>query len=262
MGDCLERDSAANESHTMPDSFEAAAALCRAAGSIVSLTGAGISVDCGIPDFRSPGGLWTQFSPDEYATLDVFLANPHKAWVFYRALGAKLFGKQPGPAHLALARLEDAGLLPGIVTQNIDGLHTLAGSRKVVEVHGDYRQLQCLQCGRLQTATTDLLETSDLPTCPECRFPLKPNVVLFGEWVRQLEKVDLLLADCDVLLVIGTSAQVYPVAGAPHEVLKRGGTLMEFNVERTVLTPKTRFFFEGPAAMTVPRLVESILGSG
>ncbi|MBP7517356.1 MAG: RNA polymerase subunit sigma, partial [Desulfobulbus sp.] len=127
-----------------PEALAAAAARLRSARKAVALTGAGVSVASGIPDFRSAGGLWTVFSPDEYATLEVFHRDPAKAWELYRALGRTLLGRSPNPAHHALAEMERQGLIQGIITQNVDNLHQQAGSTRVFEIHGDHQHLQCL----------------------------------------------------------------------------------------------------------------------
>jgi len=240
-----------------------------------ALTGAGISVESGIPDFRSPDGLWAIFSPEEYATLDVFLGEPEKAWKLYRAIGESLEGKEPNPAHHALADLERAGRLFGIVTQNVDGLHQAAGSRKVVEIHGDHQHLQCLNCGDLEEVTAEHYTGVEIPRCRRCDSPLKPNVVLFGEGVRGFDEIEAILDDCDLLLVVGTSAQVYPAAGLPGLVKGQGGLIYEFNLSETDLTRgdaaggafgnflfasgatgKTDFFFRGKASETLPLLAE------
>ncbi len=202
----------------------------------VALTGAGISVESGIPDFRSPGGLWTVFPPDEYAGLDVFLHNPEKAWRLYRAIDRTLAGAAPNPAHEALARLECAGHLAGIITQNVDGLHQRAGNRTVVEMHGDHQQLQCLDCGKLVAVDASVRKGEHVPRCRQCDSPLKPNVVLFGENVRGTRRIDALLDGCDLLLVVGTSAQVYPAASLPGLVKANDGLILEFNTETTALT--------------------------
>jgi len=180
------------------------------ARSAAALTGAGISVGSGIPDFRSQGGLWTRFSPDEYATLEVFLENPGKAWGLYRELGRKLQDKKPNRAHRVLADFEAHGYLKGIVTQNIDSLHQSAGNRYVFEIHGDHTQLQCIRCGYLEPVEEHHFLEGDVPLCADCSYPLKPNIVLFGENVRSLEEITFFIQHCDLLLVIGTSASVYP----------------------------------------------------
>lgn len=202
----------------------------------VALTGAGISVESGIPDFRSPGGLWTQFSPDEYASLEVFLHKPEKAWQLYRAMGKVLEGKKPNTSHTILAALEQRGMLHGVVTQNVDMLHQLAGSSNVLEIHGDHHHLQCLRCGELEPVTPEHFSSDVIPTCKQCASLLKPNVVLFGESVRRLDDIHALLAYCDLLLVIGTSAQIYPAAGLPMIVKQNNGLIYEFNLEETALS--------------------------
>ncbi len=235
-----------------------AAAVLRAAGKVVALTGAGISVGSGIPDFRSPGGLWTVFSPEQYATLEVFHSNPAKAWELFRALGKVLVGKEPNPAHRALAELEALGLLAGIITQNIDNLHQQAGSSRVFEIHGDHQHLQCLHCHSLVPVDPHLYQSTTIPHCAHCATPLKPNVVLFGEAVRDLEAIHTFVADCDLLLVIGTSAQVYPAAGLPSLVRQNGGWLFECNRESVLaLSTRVDYFLSGAVEQTLPALVEA-----
>ncbi len=224
----------------------------------LALTGAGISVESGIPDFRSSEGLWRIFPPEEYATLEVFRANPEKAWRLYRALGEILEGKQPNPAHHALADLERRGRLQAVITQNIDGLHQMAGNRRVIEVHGEHRHVHCLQCSWRRPVSADDYSAPEVPACRRCRSPLKPNVVLFGEWVRDLTEVERLLERCDALLVVGTSAAVIPVAWLPLRVLERGGQVFEFNLEETELTEAAQFFFEGQAGEWLAAFAEAV----
>lgn len=238
-----------------------AVGLLKRANKVAALTGAGISVASGIPDFRSPGGLWSVYAPDEYATLDVFYHNPAKAWDLYRALGRTLVGKTANPAHQALADLENKGVLHGIITQNIDNLHQQAGSRTVLEIHGDHQHLQCLQCSVLEPVCQEHLDSGSVPVCPNCEFPLKPNVVLFGEAVRHLGEIQDLIEECDLLLVIGTSAQVYPAAGLPGIVKRNGGIIFEFNKEQalggspySVVGTMTDYFFRGDVVNTLPEL--------
>lgn len=221
----------------------------------VAFTGAGISVESGIDDFRSPGGLWSKYSPDEYATLDVFKRYPEKAWMLYRELGKGLVGKEPNGAHHVLASMEKQGLLQGVVTQNIDNLHQDAGSSVVLEIHGDHKHLQCIFCGDLALLSADILTDQQVPLCVHCGQALKPNVVLFGENVRHLEEINQLLHRCDVLLVIGTSANVYPAAALPLQVKGQGGSVFAFNLEETDLTRTSShfgsasdYFFQGRAS--------------
>lgn len=242
-----------------------AAALLNGSKKNVALTGAGVSVGSGIPDFRSAGGLWSVYAPDEYATLEVFRRTPEKAWELYRALGNTLLGKVSNPAHLALAELERRGGLAGIVTQNVDNLHQQAGSQTVLEIHGDHQHLQCLQCGHLEEVSEKHYRDMVMPRCPDCAAPLKPNVVLFGEAVRKLDEIEMLTQGCEVLLVVGTSAQVYPAAGLPLAVKQWGGHIFEFNLEQALGRDRfsgasliTDYFFEGDVEDTLPMLLEAM----
>jgi NAD-dependent deacetylase len=242
-----------------------AAAHFSSAANAAALTGAGISVNSGIADFRSPGGVWSVFSPAEYATLEVFLRNPRKAWQLYREMGKGLLGKKPNRAHQVLADLEKNGQLKGLVTQNVDNLHQAAGSKNVLEIHGDHQHLQCLQCGHLTPVTEHHYRMDGVPACECCNYPYKPNVVLFGEAVRSLDRIEELLAGCDLLLVIGTSAQVYPAAGLPELVKQQGGLIYEFNQVQTLDQPGSRnrnplsdFFFQGDLTTTLPLFSDAV----
>jgi NAD-dependent deacetylase len=237
----------------------------KSASCAAALTGAGISVNSGIADFRSPGGVWTVFSPDEYATIDVFLRNPKKAWQLYREMGKSLMGKKPNCAHEVLVEFETQGLLKGLVTQNVDNLHQAAGSRNVLEIHGDHQHLQCLRCGDVVPVTEEHYLMTGVPSCRHCHYPYKPNVVLFGEAVRNIEAIEELLSDCDLLLVIGTSAAVYPAAGLPALVKGQGGRVFEFNREQALAADSPRmplvdFFFAGDLADTLPMFGRAVLG--
>jgi NAD-dependent deacetylase len=240
----------------------AADALARAER-VAALTGAGISTESGIPDFRSAGGLWAIFDPGEYATLSCFLREPEKAWRMYRALAASLVGRRPNAGHVALARLEEAGRLQGIVTQNIDGLHQAAGSRHVMELHGEARNLQCLACGRLEPARVAHLTPGPAPHCEDCGAFLKPNVVLFEEAVRDLDRAGELVRECDLLLVIGTSTEVVPAGALPARVRAGGGSILEFNLEPTAQTAsglgRSGAFVAGRVGTTLPLVVDRAL---
>jgi len=207
------------------------AELIRSAGSVVALTGAGISVPSGIPDFRSPGtGLWENVDPMEVAHISVWRRAPERFWGFYGQRFAALEGKRPNGAHRALAELEAAGRLDAVITQNIDGLHAAAGSRDVVEVHGSIATASCLACGaRVSLAETRrrLEEAVDgVPRC-DCERPLKPDVVLFGELLDEaaMARASDLATRADLMLCIGSSLEVYPVAGLPELTLEAGGRI-------------------------------------
>jgi NAD-dependent deacetylase len=197
----------------------------------VALTGAGVSVPSGIPDFRTPGsGLWSNVNPMEVAHIDAFHRDPDRFWRFYGERFASLHDRRPNPAHEALAELERRGLLRGVITQNIDRLHRLAGSRRVVEVHGSIDRSVCLDCGvevGLEGVLELLSQRQGAPSCERCGRPLKPDVVLFGELLPEaaVAEAQALAADADLMLCIGSSLEVYPVAALPEVTLGHGGSL-------------------------------------
>jgi NAD-dependent deacetylase len=206
--------------------------LMREADSVVALTGAGISVPSGIPDFRTPGtGLWERVDPMEVAHIDAFNNDPARFWSFYGERFATLAGKQPNGAHLALVALERQGRLDAVITQNVDMLHARAGTRKLVEMHGSIATCSCPRCGSrvaLQAARELLRAAADgVPRCADCTGALKPDVVLFGEMLAAgpLERARLLCEEADVLLCIGSSLEVHPVAGLPGLTAAAGGTV-------------------------------------
>ncbi len=210
---------------------ERLAELVREADSVVALTGAGISVPSGIPDFRSPGtGLWANVDPMAVAHIDVFRRDPTRFWSFYGSRFDALDGKEPNDAHRALATLEERGLLDAVVTQNIDRLHRKAGTSSLVEVHGTIDHSSCLACGLqfpLDVVRERLGAAADgVPRC-DCGAPLKPDVVLFGELLPEaaLARASALAAEADVLLCVGSSLEVFPVAQLPEMTLAAGGSV-------------------------------------
>jgi NAD-dependent deacetylase len=224
---------------TVQTSAARLAELIRDAGSVVALTGAGISVPSGIPDFRTPGtGLWANVDPMEVAHIDVFRTDPERFWRFYGERFQTLEGIEPNRAHAALAELEHAGLLDAVITQNIDRLHARAGSRELVEVHGTIARSLCLQC-RAGYVLADVrarqaADAGRIPRC-DCGAPLKPDVVLFGEYlpVAALERAQRLAATADLLICIGSSLEVYPVAELPELTLEAGGRVAILTQGRT-----------------------------
>jgi NAD-dependent deacetylase len=202
------------------------AELIRSASSVVALTGAGVSVPSGIPDFRSPGtGLWENVDPMEVAHISVWRREPERFWGFYGQRFTTLEGKQPNRAHRALAELE----VP-VITQNIDGLHAAAGSRDVIEIHGSIATASCLVDGRRYELgeTRARLEAAEdgVPRC-DCGAPLKPDVTLFGELLDEaaMTRASALAAGADLMLCVGSSLEVYPAAGLPELTLQAGGRL-------------------------------------
>ena len=212
----------------------ALAELIRAHQPCVALTGAGVSTESGIPDFRSPTGIWADFDPREYATLGAFRRDPEKVWRFYAPRFSMLTDAEPNAEHSALADLEELGLLRAVVTQNIDLLHTRAGSRDVVEVHGSIRTSSCPSCrARYRLAdVVGLLEAGEgAPRCTRCETVLKPDVVFFDELLPEaaIERAYTLAREARLLLVVGSSLEVYPVAGLPQETLDAGGRVAVVN---------------------------------
>ena len=207
------------------------AGLIHSAGSVVALTGAGVSVPSGIPDFRSPGtGLWEKVDPMEVAHIDVFRREPERFWSFYGGRFATLGEKQPNGAHAALVELERRGLLDAVITQNIDMLHRRAGTTELVEVHGSIATSSCDACGEtyeLDDARERVEAAADgVPRC-DCGRPLKPDVVLFGELLPEqaMRRAFALAAGADLLLCVGSSLEVYPVAGLPELTMRGGGQI-------------------------------------
>jgi NAD-dependent deacetylase len=228
----------------------------------VALTGAGVSTESGIPDFRSADGIWARYDPMEYASIEAFRRDPVKVWEFYgKRLGALLEAK-PNAAHDALAELERRGLLTAVITQNIDRLHALAGSRDVVEVHGSIATSVCLRCGT--TATLEdvlaLLEDAPAPACPSCGAILKPNVVMFGELlpVAAIDRAFELARTARLLLVVGSTLEVYPVAGLPLETIGAGGAIAIVNRGPTALDEVATLRIEGSAGEILGRVVEEL----
>jgi NAD-dependent deacetylase len=230
----------------------------------VVLTGAGISTESGIPDFRSPTGLWAQFDPMEYATIEAFRTDPEKVWRFYSPRVWMLTEAEPNAAHYALAELERLGLVRAVVTQNIDLLHERAGSRDVVEVHGSIRTSTCPHCGAshsLERVLALLAERPDAaPRCASCAAVLKPDVVFFGELLpeREMERAYELARSAGLLLVVGSSLEVFPVAGLPHETLAAGGQVAIVNLGPTAFDGRAAVTVEASAAEVLPEVTRIV----
>ena len=205
--------------------------MLREARSALVLTGAGVSVPSGIPDFRSPGtGIWEKVNPMEVAHIDAFRRQPDRFWHFYGERFASLVDKQPNPAHEAIAELERRGLIRGVVTQNVDRLHRRAGSRNVIEVHGSIDWSVCPDCGgrtKLERVLEMIAEHPGAPECPACIAPLKPDVVLFGEMLPEdaLSDAYALAAEADLIVCVGSSLEVFPVASLPGVTRDGGGRI-------------------------------------
>lgn len=248
----------------LPD-VHLAADIIRSSKRTVVLTGAGISTPSGIPDFRSPNvGLWEQYDPSEVASLISFRYDPVKFYQALRPLALKVFQAQPNPAHHALARMEQAGYVFVIITQNADSLHQKAGSKNVLEVHGSMRTLTCVSCYR-KVPSSGLIEAyidrGEIPYCQNCGGVLKPDLILFGEqlpaktWLRALESS----MTCDLMIVAGSSLEVLPVAGLPMRALERGAHLIIINRTPTYLDVRADVLFHEDVAIVVPAIAKELL---
>jgi NAD-dependent deacetylase len=236
---------------------KAAETICQAQKT-VALTGAGISVESGIPDFRSAGGLWERFDPMEYGTIQAFRANPEKVWTMLHEMSALIKKAQPNPAHIGLARLQEMGKLPHIITQNIDNLHQAAGATGVIEFHGNCETLVCLSCD--ECFGVEEVEDGITPRCA-CGTILKPNVVFFGEPIPSgtLPETYALVSSCHALLVVGTSAEVTPANTIPYTAKMAKAEIIEINLMPTVLTGTlTDIFLQGKASEIVTELVQEV----
>jgi len=243
-------------------SIERLAGLVRERKPCVVLTGAGVSTESGIPDFRSPGGLWAEFDPLEYGSIEAFRADPAKVWRFYAPRFSVLTEAEPNDAHRALAALERAGHVHAVVTQNIDLLHERAGSRDVIEVHGSIRTSTCPGCGeRYELARVlELLADAPVPACPACGGVLKPDVVFFGELLPQeaIDRAFALAASAGLLLVVGSALEVHPVAGLPYETLNAGGAVAIVNRGPTAFDSRATLKLDGSAGETLAALVRAL----
>lgn len=224
----------------------------------IALTGAGISVESGIPDFRSAGGLWTRYDPSEFASIATFMSNPEKVWKMHREVEGLITTAKPNRAHIGMGTLEKMGLLHTIITQNVDNLHQAGGANNVIEYHGNASTLICLSCGKRYKMTD---KSGEFPPGCECGRILKPDVVFFGETIPSdaLNRSFLLASKAQALIVVGTSATVSPANTIPGIAKQNGAKIIEINNERTPLTDGvTDIFLQGKAAGIIERLVEAV----
>ena len=238
-------------------SIKKAAETIAAGRRIVALTGAGISVESGIPPFRGKGGLWEIYDPMEYATIDAFMRNPKKVWqVLLMAMIDTLEKAEPSKGHSGLASLESMNRLKTVITQNVDGLHQMAGSTDVIEFHGSFAAFRCMNC----TERVDIkdLNLTTLPPRCGCGGIYRPEVVFFGEMIPpdHLRRSRNIAEQCDVMLVVGTSATVQPAAELPHIAKRTGAAIIEINPENTPLTHGiSDIFLKGEAGIVMEELV-------
>ena len=243
----------------MKDPYRQAAAAIKHASMTIAVTGAGISAESGIPTFRGHGGIWDKYPPEEYATIDAYNADPEKVWAFWKELAATLGACKPNPAHFALAELEKMNLVQAVITQNVDNLHEAAGSRNVIEYHGNARWLVCPRCRHRDPL--DFGQHGSSPPYCFCGTLMKPDVVMFGEAIPSQALVESarFAEACNAVIVVGTSAQVYPAARLPVLAKQSGAFIIEANIEQTDFTSTiTDAFLDGPAGETLPKLLQRV----
>ncbi|ABO09379.1 NAD-dependent protein deacetylase [Pyrobaculum calidifontis] len=225
----------------------------------VVFTGAGMSAESGVPTFRGSGGLWERYRPEELATPEAFARDPVLVWKWYKWRQEIVYNARPNPGHYAIAKLEEAEVVKAVVTQNVDGLHQRAGSKRVVELHGSLWRARCTKCGAVYRLEKPVEEVP--PRCPRCSSLLRPDVVWFGEPLPQeaWEEAVRLMAASDVVIVVGTSGVVYPAAYLPKLAKESGAAVVEINVEESAITPIADVFIRGKAGEVLPRLAEEVL---
>ncbi len=228
------------------------------AKSVAVLTGAGISAESGVPTFRGEEGLWRKFKPEELATIDAFLRNPELVWEWYRHRRQILAEVKPNPGHVALRDLENRFTEFILITQNIDGLHQRAGSKRVVELHGNIRRNRCLDCGKIDERVS-FPEESSVPACT-CGGLIRPDVVWFGESLppRAVDEAFRAATLCEVFFSVGTSAVIYPAASFPLVALQHGAYVVEINIESTALTGQSHVSLRGKSGEILPQLVKAL----
>lgn len=225
------------------------------------LTGAGISAESGIPTFRDPGGLWDQFRPEDLANVHAFLNNPVLVQTWYEHRRSVAQEKQPNAGHLALAELESLVDDFTLITQNVDDLHRRAGSRRILELHGNIMRSFCIECGRPAQAV-DLKSTArgEPARCRACNGLIRPDVVWFGEMLPEgiMEQAEQAAERAEVFLTVGTSALVYPAAGLPQVAGDRGAYTAEINIEPSAVSHLLDEVLVGPAGVILPQLVAAV----
>ncbi|MBW2064298.1 MAG: NAD-dependent deacylase [Deltaproteobacteria bacterium] len=240
----------------MKEPIREAASIIHSSKLTIALTGAGVSVESGIPDFRSAGGLWSKFDPAEYATIEAFRSDPEKVWQMLREMEELVTKAKPNKAHRGMGELEKMGFLHAIITQNVDNLHQAGGAENVIEYHGNTSTLSCLRCGRKYPAADK--RGSEFPPRCDCGQVLKPDVVFFGEAIpaEAMNRSFQLASMAQALLVVGTSALVSPANTIPSLAKRSGAKIIEINKERTHLTDSiTDVFLMGGAGEIIEALV-------
>lgn len=241
-----------------------AASLLSNAKHAVALTGAGISTPSGIPDFRSSkDGLWKKYNPFEVASLSAFRVRPERFYEWFRPLTRNIVEAQPNSAHVAISQLEKHGIIKSVITQNVDGLHQRAGSVNVLEVHGTLNTMTCGSCYTKYSSSEFIepyLENGTIPHCRKCSGILKPDAILFEEQLprKTWQKVEAELKKCDLLVVVGSSLEVVPVANLPYQTISAGGKLIIINNEPTYIDSRADVVLHENVVEALPAIVEEI----
>jgi NAD-dependent deacetylase len=249
---------------SIEDKIRKLAKLILNSNNIIALTGAGMSTESGIADFRTPGeGLWEKVDPYEFASIHSYIANTSKNLEFMLETGRNIFRARPNKGHKALTRLQKLGKLKGVLTQNIDRLHQKARTRNIVEFHGNAYGAKCMTCGQVYEITVmvnQVMRGKTSPSCDKCRGLLKPNAIFFGESLESqtLEAADKMLEGCDLLLVLGSSLVVYPVAWYPSRVLSTGAKLAIINIQETDMDSAAEVVIHEKIGDVLPEVVSFV----
>ncbi|TKJ23654.1 MAG: hypothetical protein CEE43_03050 [Promethearchaeota archaeon Loki_b32] len=249
---------------SLEEKVEKLAELIVDSNNIVALTGAGMSTESGISDFRSPGvGLWEKVDPYEFASIHSYVGNPAKNLEFMLETGKAIFKARPNKGHKALTKLQRLGKLKGVLTQNIDRLHHKAKTKNIVEFHGNAYEAKCMTCGQIYEITfmvNQVMKGNYSPSCEKCRGMLKPNAIFFGEPLESttLEAADQMIAKCDLFLVLGSSLVVYPVAFYPQKVLSIGAKLAIINIQETDMDSAAEVVIHDKIGDVLPKVVSIV----
>jgi NAD-dependent deacetylase len=245
---------------SLEEKIQKFAQLILDSNNIIVLTGAGMSTESGIPDFRSPeSGLWTKVDPYEFASINSYRANASKNLGSMLEMGLTIFKARPNKGHRALTRLQRMGKLHGVMTQNIDRLHQKAKTENIVEFHGNVMEAKCMQCRKIFPITMMVNQalTGEVPSCEECNGLLKPNAVFFGEPLdsKDLAAADIMVENCDLLIILGSSLVVYPVAFYPHKALSAGAKLAIINIQKTDMDTSSEVVIHEKIGDIFPKIV-------
>lgn len=235
------------------------AQIMAASSVVAALTGAGISAESGVPTFRGNEGLWAKFRPEDLASMEAFLANPKIVWEWYNWRRELMAGVSPNDGHRALAACESMFDRFTLITQNVDGLHAAAGSKQVIELHGNIHRNKCADCNRLVESALQI-DPRQIPTCDHCGGKIRPDVVWFGEMLDEAVTDEAFAAadEAHVFLVVGTSALVHPAASLPLVAKRQGAILVEINPEETPLTPLVDYHISEKSGVFLPSLLSRI----